>query len=105
MKLDRLTSTTAKPSQEALERGREAVAQDFRRVEASEGVDPDRQRSLQQELRAAHADSASVLKGEAQAAATARLVVQTLGQLGAQRQGLIALRGLSTVLPRIDEQA
>lgn len=50
MKLQRLGSTTQRPSQEAIERARESVDERVRRVEAGEGVEGDRERSLQQEL-------------------------------------------------------
>jgi len=50
MKLDRLTSTTQHLSQESRERARHVAAESIRQVAAMEGVEGDRQRSLQQEV-------------------------------------------------------
>ncbi len=65
MKLDRLTSTTRQISHEAAERARAAAADNHRRVEAAEGIDPDRERSAQQELAAA-AETSVPTEGQAQ---------------------------------------
>jgi hypothetical protein len=50
MKLNRLDSTTQPLSREAVARARHVAGEQVRRVEAPEGVEGDRQRSLQQEL-------------------------------------------------------
>ena len=50
MKLARLESTTQHPSPESAERGQRLADERIRRVEAGEGVAPDRERSLQQEV-------------------------------------------------------
>jgi len=50
MKLTRLSSTTQRPTQESIERVRHVDDERIRRVEVMEGVEGDRQRSLQQEL-------------------------------------------------------
>lgn len=50
MKLNCLESTTQKPSSQLVERPRQVASEPTRRVEAAEGVEDDRQRSLQQEL-------------------------------------------------------
>ena len=50
MKLTRLESTTARPSSEAVARAQAAVSEQARRVEAVEGIEGDRLRSLRQEL-------------------------------------------------------
>jgi hypothetical protein len=50
MKLTRLSSSTQRPTQESIERVRHVDDERVRRVEVMEGVEGDRQRSLQQEL-------------------------------------------------------
>ncbi len=50
MKLDRLSSTTQRISSESQERARHVADETVLRVGAMEGVEGDRQRSLQQEL-------------------------------------------------------
>jgi hypothetical protein len=50
MKLDRLSSTTPRLSQESMVRAHEVAGERIRRVEALEGVEGDRQRSVQQEI-------------------------------------------------------
>jgi len=50
MRLTRLSSTTQRPTQESIERVRHVDDERIRRVEVMEGVEGDRQRSLQQEL-------------------------------------------------------
>jgi len=50
MKLSRLASTTERHSRAAVERSRAMAEQDVRRVEVAEGVEGDRQRSIQQEM-------------------------------------------------------
>lgn len=50
MKLDRLSSTTQPISSESRERARHVADETVLRVAAMEGVEGDRQRSLQQEL-------------------------------------------------------
>ena len=105
MKLDRLEAKTAKPTQEARERGQIAAAHTVRRVEALEGVEADRQRSLQQELAAADPRAAAPFSGQEQVLAAAREVARTITSLGNQRSALIALHSLARSLSRVDEQA
>lgn len=50
MKLTRLSSSTQRPTQESVDRLRHADDERVRRVEVMEGVEGDRQRSLQQEM-------------------------------------------------------
>lgn len=50
MKLSRLSSTTQHSTQASIERGRHVDAERIRRVEVMEGIEGDRQRSLQQEM-------------------------------------------------------
>ena len=49
MKLSRLESTTQSHSRDSVERAEQAGAQQIRRVEALEGIEGDKERSLQQE--------------------------------------------------------
>ncbi|MBP5985624.1 MAG: hypothetical protein KA538_00395 [Azonexus sp.] len=58
MKLTRLSSSTQRPTQESIERARHVDDERIRRVEVMEGIEGDRQRSLQQEL--AEVDPAAV---------------------------------------------
>ena len=55
MKLDRLTSTTQSLPRETAERAREGAVGVRWRVDAAQGADGDRERSLQQELEAGKA--------------------------------------------------
>lgn len=50
MKLTRLSSSTQRPTQESIERARHVDEERIRRVEVMEGIEGDRQRSLQQEM-------------------------------------------------------
>jgi hypothetical protein len=105
MKLDRLTSTTARPTQETHERMVSASEHTVERVEAMEGIDVDRQRSRQQELAAANPNAVGPFEGQEQVLASARQVAQTLTSLGHQRQALIALGALASRFTRVDEKA
>lgn len=58
MKLTRLSSTTQRPTRESSERVRPVDNEQIRRVEVMEGIEGDRQRSLQQEI--AEVDPAAV---------------------------------------------
>ncbi|NTV68941.1 MAG: hypothetical protein HGA71_02225 [Azonexaceae bacterium] len=50
MKLNRLSSTTQRPTRESSERVRPVDNEQIRRVEVMEGIEGDRQRSLLQEI-------------------------------------------------------
>lgn len=76
MKLERLASTTETLSSEARERARVAAPEP--RVEAMEGVEGDRQRSLRQELDSVEQLAIGQFSGPAQQLASAREVAEQL---------------------------
>lgn len=81
MKLERLTSTTRSISREAAERARAAGIEEARRVNASEGAEGDRERSLQQELAAAE-NKVAMNTANDDALDEAREVAEQLVRLG-----------------------
>lgn len=76
MKLERLASTTETLSSEARERAHAAALE--RRVEAMEGVEGDRQRSLRQEIDSVEQLAIGKFAGQAQQLASARQVAEQL---------------------------
>lgn len=105
MKLNRLESTTQSHSPEAVERGRRPVAERIRRVEAMEGIEGDRRRSLQQEIAEVDPRADGPFEGAAQILQDAREVAAELTLLGASANGLLKLRALSIPVERIDDKA
>ena len=81
MKLTPLSSTTARASSEAVARGREAATAQVRRVEAMEGAEGDRQRSLQQELSEVDPRAVGPFEGHEQIIRDARQVAESLAHL------------------------
>ena len=81
MKLDRLDSTTAHFSGDAVARAREAAAGSIRRVEAQEGVEGDRERSLRQELAEIDPRAVGPFAGQAQILDEAHRLAQELAHL------------------------
>jgi hypothetical protein len=105
MKLTRLESTTQRPTQESLERARHAVEERIRRVEALEGTEADRQRSLLQEL--AEFQTAAIApfdRGE-QVLQEARDVAAQLSALGSAADDLIMPASLTASVVHIDDAA
>lgn len=80
MKLTRLDSTTARPSGEAAARA-QAAPERVRRVEAMEGVEGDRQRSLRQELAEIDPRAVGPFAGQAQVMSDARIIAEQLARL------------------------
>jgi|GEM_PF-1434607 len=78
MKLTRLSSTTQRPTQESIERVRHVDAERIRRVEVMEGVEGDRQRSLQQEMAEIEQAALGDFHGEEQVLQEARDVAAQL---------------------------
>ena len=105
MKLNRLDSSSQHHSQTALERVRHTASDDVRRVEAMEGVDSDRQRSLQQEIAEVDPRALGAFCGSAHVLQDAREVAAQLTLLGGNAQGLLQLQALSLRYPRIDDEA
>lgn len=105
MKLSRLASTTQPHSQEAIERARHVAGESVRRVEALEGVESDRQRSLQQELADFDGRAIGTFEGSKQMLLDARRLATQLTLLGTSHNGLLKLQALSLHCSRIDDQA
>lgn len=82
MKLNRLSTTGRTLTREAAERARAAADVPIRRVEALEGTESDRQRSLQQELDEIQAKAVGPFEGEEQVLQSARDVAGKLARLG-----------------------
>jgi hypothetical protein len=105
MKLTRLGSTTQHLSAQTVERARHAAPDLVTRVEAMEGIEGDRQRSLQQEIAEVDPRASGPFEGEAHHLADARQVAAQLTLLGSSATGLLRLRQLSLAFPRIDDKA
>lgn len=105
MKLSRLEATTQRHSSVASQRVRHADEENVRRVEAMEGVEDDRQRSLQQELLDFEAPASAPFSGGEGVLQDARQVAAELVLLGNNRNGLLKLQALSHVFSKIDDQA
>lgn len=88
MKLERLTSTTRTISREAAERARAAGVEEERRVNAAEGAEGDRERSLQQELAAAAA-AIAIADTDDDALQEAKAVAGELVRLGDEASHLL----------------
>lgn len=105
MKLNRLASTTQQHSPDAIERVRHVAGQSVRRVEALEGIEGDRQRSLQQEIAEFDAKAIGPFAGDERMLQGARQVAAELTLLGTNRNGLLKLQALSHACVRIDDKA
>lgn len=105
MKLSRLASTTQRHSQDAIERARHVAGESVRRVGALEGVEGDRQRSLQQELADFDGRAIGTFEDGEHRLQDARQLAAELTLLGSKRNGLLKLQALSLHCSRIDDQA
>ncbi len=105
MQLNRLASATQRPSQEAIERARHLPDERIRRVEALEGAESDRQRSLQQEIAEIEPGAIGEFSGGEQIMQGAQEVAAQLVSLGAAVDDLIKPSSLTAVIHVIDEQA
>lgn len=105
MKLNRLESTTQRLSQESRERGRHVAGQQVRRVEALEGVEGDRQRSLQQEMAEIEAGAIGDFTGGQRLLQDAREMAAELAALGTAADELIKGEALGVAAGHIDDQA
>jgi len=104
MKLSLLASTTRRHSQDAIERVRPVAGESVRRVEALEGAEGDRQRSLQQELADFDLRAIGSFAGGEHVLQDARQFAAALALLGSHCRGLIKLPALSLPCSRIDDQ-
>ena len=98
MKLTRLASTTQRPTRESIERPRPLDDERIRRVEMLEGIEGDRQRSLQQEIAEIVPGAIADFKGGKQILQEARDMAAQLSSLGPAVDGLIkpaaAIKGI-----------
>lgn len=104
MKLERLDSTTQRHSRDAVERVRHADDETIRRVDALEGIESDRRRSLQQEINEYDARLIAPFEGREMVLEDARRVAAQLTLLGRNLNGLVRLRALSQPLASIDDK-
>lgn len=88
MRLARLTSSSRRLPQEAAERAREGAGESRWRINAAEGTNPDRGRSLQEELEAGKAPFPDAPSGQA-ALREAREVAGKLVNMGSGAAALI----------------
>lgn len=105
MKLNRLDSTTQQVSREAVVRARHVAGEQVRRVEAPEGVEGDRQRSLQQELAEFDPRAIGPFEGNAHILQDAHDLAQQLSSLGPALDALIKPESLAVARPGVDEAA
>lgn len=105
MKLNRLESTTQSHSPDAIERAKHVAHQSVRQVNALEGVEGDRQRSLQQELAEFDPRGIAPFEGGEHVLEDARRMAAQLTLLGTDLGGLVKLQALSQLCARIDDTA
>ena len=105
MKLDRLTSTTQHLSPESRERARHVVDETVLRVGAMEGVEGDRQRSLQQELSGFDPNAVGAFNGGELIMATAHEVATQLSALGNAANSLVKTPDMRLFEKGIDARA
>ncbi len=105
MKLTRLSSTTQRPSQESIDRQRQGEAVRVRGVDLLEGVDGDRQRTLQQELAEIEPAAIAAFLGGEQILEDARRLAAEVAALGPAADELIKPAALARQLSGVDEQA
>ena len=105
MKLSRLSSTTQRPTQESIERVRHVDEERIRRVEVMEGVEGDRQRSLQQEMAEIEPAALGDFHGEEKVLQEARDVAAQLLDLDVGTDSLIKPGAPLSRLIGIDDSA
>ena len=105
MKLDRLASTTQRPSQESIERARHVAGERIRRVEAQEGVEGDRQRSLQQEISEIEPAAIGAFSGAGQVLLGARELAAQVAALGPAADELFKQSALPLAVKGVDDSA
>ena len=105
MKLDRLASTTQRPSGESSERARSVAPEQIRRVEAQEGIEGDRERSIQQEIATIDPKAIGSFAGEEQVRAGVHRLAARLVVGGGDVANLLKLSVLSARVGKVDESA
>ena len=104
MKLNRLESTTQHTTPELAERARHLSPDSIHRIEAQEGVEGDRQRSLQQELAEFDLRAIGPFEGGEVILDNARKLAAQLTLVGTNLNGLVKLQALSQRFSRIDDK-
>ncbi|MBS1159481.1 MAG: hypothetical protein H6R15_1900 [Proteobacteria bacterium] len=105
MKLNRLESTTQPYSGASVERARRVAGEKVRRVELTEGIEGDRQRSLQQELAEFDGQAAGPFEGGERVLLEARAVAAQLTSLGAGAGALLKAVPPTGAERKVDDQA
>jgi hypothetical protein len=105
MKLDRLTSTTQHLSPESRERARHVADESILRVGAMEGVEGDRQRSLQQELAEFDPNAVGPFDGGELIMAAAHEVATQLSTLGNAANFLVKTPVMRLIHASVDAKA
>ena len=105
MKLTRLSGTTQRLSQESVVRLHQAEMAGVRRVEALEGIEGDRQRTLQQELAEIEPAAIAAFQGDEHILEDARRLAAEVAALGPAADELIKPPALGKLLHGVDDQA
>ena len=106
MKLDRLASTTQRPTQESIDPVRRGERERIRRVELMEGIDGDRERSLRQELAEIDPGATADFAGQDQMRHEASEVAAQLVALGTAIDDLIKPGEVPRqIIPEVDDSA
>ena len=105
MKLSRLESTTQQHSQDAIERARHVADETVLRVRAMEGVEGDRQRSLQQEISDFDQKAVGAFDGGELILAAAHDVATQLSTLGNAANSLVKTPDMRMLLTGVDAKA
>ena len=105
MKLDRLTSTTQHLSPESRERARHVADESILRVGAMEGIEGDRQRSLQQEIAEFDQKAVGAFDGGELVLAAAHDVASQLSALGNAANSLVKTPDMHLFQAGIDAKA
>jgi hypothetical protein len=104
MKLNRLESTTRTHNNDAVERPRQLAGDTVQRVEAAQGVEADRQRSLQQELAEFDPRAAGPFEGGERVMQDAREVAAQLATLGPAADAMIKLGPVASAFCQVDDK-
>jgi hypothetical protein len=105
MKLDRLSSTTQTLSPESRERARHVADETVLRVGAMEGVEGDRQRSLQQEISDFDQKAVGAFDGGELILAAAHDVATQLSTLGNAANSLVKTPDMRMLQTGVDAKA
>jgi hypothetical protein len=104
MKLKRLDSTTQYRSPESVERARRSSAVEVRRVESAEGLDGERQRSLQQEVADFPANIPDHFEGGQRILLDVQALAAELVARGADSHSLIKLASAASSFYQLDDK-